>query len=113
IKIHPDDQMLLHSLYHHRDANASVSQYYNVALQQYNAAQQILRAVRCFCRRNTNFLRKAFYSGHSARMPISIRLSTAQPMSVKITLPQPLHKTAEQLGATSAFRAAWPMSRIS
>lgn len=45
IKIHPDDQMLLHSLHHHRDANASVSQYYNVALQQYNAAQQILRAV--------------------------------------------------------------------
>lgn len=44
-KIHPDDQMLLHSLHHHRDANASVSQYYNVALQQYNAAQQILRAL--------------------------------------------------------------------
>lgn len=41
-RIHPDDQMLLHSLHHHRDANASFSQYYNVALQQYHAVQQIL-----------------------------------------------------------------------
>ncbi len=42
LRIHPDDQMLLHSLRHHRDANAAVSQYYNVALQQYTAARQIL-----------------------------------------------------------------------
>jgi SAM-dependent methyltransferase len=44
-RIHLDDQMLLHSLHHHRDANASFSQYYNVALQQYHAVQQILRAL--------------------------------------------------------------------
>lgn len=43
-RIHADDQMLLHSLRHHRDAGASVSQYYNVALQQYHAARQILDA---------------------------------------------------------------------
>ncbi|HRQ56913.1 MAG TPA: class I SAM-dependent methyltransferase [Azoarcus taiwanensis] len=43
--IHPGDQMLLHSLRHHQDANAAFSQYYNVALQQYNAAEQILRAM--------------------------------------------------------------------
>ena len=43
--IHPDDQMLWHSLRHHRDANAAFSQYYSVALQQYNAAQQILRSL--------------------------------------------------------------------
>jgi SAM-dependent methyltransferase len=43
--IHPADQMLLHSLRHHQDANAAFSQYYNVALQQYNAAEQILRAL--------------------------------------------------------------------
>jgi GT2 family glycosyltransferase/2-polyprenyl-3-methyl-5-hydroxy-6-metoxy-1,4-benzoquinol methylase len=42
LRIHPGDQMLLHSLRHHRDANAAVSQYVNVALQQYRAARQIL-----------------------------------------------------------------------
>lgn len=41
--IHPNDQMLLHSLRHHRDPNAALSQYYNVALQQHFAAQQILQ----------------------------------------------------------------------
>lgn len=45
LAIHPGDQMLLHSLRHHRDANAAVSQYHNVALQQYQAARQILDAV--------------------------------------------------------------------
>ncbi len=45
LAIHPADQMLLHSLRHHRDANAAVSQYYNVALQQYQAARQILDTV--------------------------------------------------------------------
>ncbi|NWG73792.1 MAG: class I SAM-dependent methyltransferase, partial [Rubrivivax sp.] len=43
-RIHADDQMLLHSLRHHRDAGAAVSQYYNVALQQYQAARQIVDA---------------------------------------------------------------------
>ncbi len=43
LAIHPDDQMLWHSLRHHRDANVAFSQYYNVALQQYSAAQQVLR----------------------------------------------------------------------
>lgn len=42
--IHPHDQMLIHSLRHHRDPNAALSQYYNVALQQHFAAQQILQA---------------------------------------------------------------------
>lgn len=45
LRIHPADQMLLHSLRHHRDANAAVSQYVNVALQQYQAARQILDAL--------------------------------------------------------------------
>lgn len=39
--IHTNDQMLAHSLKHHRDANAAVSQYFNVALQQYNTVKQI------------------------------------------------------------------------
>jgi SAM-dependent methyltransferase len=43
--IHAGDQMLLHSLRHHRDANASFAQYFNVALQQHDAAQQVLRAL--------------------------------------------------------------------
>jgi SAM-dependent methyltransferase len=43
-RIHPDDPMLGHSLRHHADANRSVSQYFNVALQQHNALQQVLRS---------------------------------------------------------------------
>ncbi|AUM00940.1 hypothetical protein B4966_12800 [Rhodocyclaceae bacterium] len=39
--IHPDDQMLLHSLRHHQDANAAFSQYFNVGLQQYRAFRQV------------------------------------------------------------------------
>jgi hypothetical protein len=37
--------MLQHSIKHLRDANASFSQYHNVALQQYIAMQQILRTL--------------------------------------------------------------------
>lgn len=44
-RIHPDDQMLRHSLQHHGDANAAFAQYYNVALQQYHAARQVLQAL--------------------------------------------------------------------
>jgi 2-polyprenyl-3-methyl-5-hydroxy-6-metoxy-1,4-benzoquinol methylase len=41
-RIHPEDQMLRHSLRHWGDANLSVSQYYGVALQQHHAARQLL-----------------------------------------------------------------------
>ncbi len=44
--IHPGDQMLVHSLHHHRDAGAALSQYFNIALQQYGAARQVMQA--CF-----------------------------------------------------------------
>src|SRR5436190_2170210 len=44
-RIHPNDQMLQHSLRHFREVNRSVSQYFNVALQQHNAAQQVLRLI--------------------------------------------------------------------
>lgn len=44
-RIHPGDQMLLHSLKHFHEVNRPLSQYYNVALQQHDAAQQILRHV--------------------------------------------------------------------
>lgn len=43
--IHAGDQRLLHSLQHHRDANASFSQYFSLALQQQDAAQQVLRTL--------------------------------------------------------------------
>src|ERR1700687_2139987 len=43
-RIHSDDPMLWHSLRHHQEANRSVSQYFNVALQQHNALQQVLRS---------------------------------------------------------------------
>lgn len=41
--IHPQDQMLLHSLRHHGDANAAFSQYFNVGLQQFRAFMQVWR----------------------------------------------------------------------
>lgn len=43
-RVHPDDQMLLHSLKAHGDVNASVGQYFNVALQQHFAAGQVIDA---------------------------------------------------------------------
>ena len=42
-RIHPRDQMLLHSLRHHRDAGAAFSQYFGIALQQYGSARQIMQ----------------------------------------------------------------------
>ncbi len=44
-RIHPDDPMLLHSLNHFQEVNWSLSQYFNVALQQHNAAIQVFRLV--------------------------------------------------------------------
>ncbi len=43
--IHPDCQMLAHSLQHHQDASLAVSQYFNVALQQYHTMRQITSAL--------------------------------------------------------------------
>ena len=43
-RVHPQDQMLRHSL-KFWDVNRSVSQYYNVALQQHHAAQQVRHAL--------------------------------------------------------------------
>lgn len=43
--IHPRDQMLLHSLAQHRDAGAAFSQYFGIALQQYDAARQVMHAL--------------------------------------------------------------------
>ena len=43
--IHPDCQMLEFSLRHHQDAALSVSQYFAVALQQYQTMRQISRRV--------------------------------------------------------------------
>ncbi|HEX4853365.1 class I SAM-dependent methyltransferase [Arenimonas sp.] len=45
LRIHPGDQMLAHSLRHHGEANASFAQYFNVALQQYHAARQVMAAL--------------------------------------------------------------------
>jgi len=44
-RIHPRDQMLQHSLRHFHEVNRSLSQYFNVALQQHNSAQQVFRRV--------------------------------------------------------------------
>ncbi len=44
--IHPGDQMLTHSLEQHRHAGAALSQYFNIGLQQFSAAKQVMRS--CF-----------------------------------------------------------------
>ncbi len=41
--LHPDCQMLSHSLRHLGDAGLSVTQYFTIALQQFHAAEQIIR----------------------------------------------------------------------
>lgn len=46
LEIHPDDQMLLHSLQHHQDASIALSQYFSISIQQFNTARQIMTA--CF-----------------------------------------------------------------
>lgn len=42
LAIHPNDQMLSHSLLHLRSAGAALSQYFGVALQQQRAAEQVI-----------------------------------------------------------------------
>lgn len=44
-RIHPDCQMLEFSLRHHQDAGLAVSQYFAVALQQYQTVRQIIERV--------------------------------------------------------------------
>ena len=41
--VHPDDQMLLHSLGHHQNSDVALSQYYAISLQQFYAAHQIIK----------------------------------------------------------------------
>lgn len=43
--LHPDDQMFLHSLRQHQNVDAALSQYFNVALQQYSCVAQITQAL--------------------------------------------------------------------
>ena len=42
-EVHPADQMLIHSLQHHQDADVALSQYFGISLQQHAAAMQIYR----------------------------------------------------------------------
>ncbi len=41
--IHPDDQMLLHSLGHHQNSDIALSQYYSISLQQFYVAHQVIK----------------------------------------------------------------------
>jgi trans-aconitate methyltransferase len=45
MRIHPSDQMLRHSLRAWGEVNRSLSQYFNVALQQHSAARQIMHGL--------------------------------------------------------------------
>jgi SAM-dependent methyltransferase len=44
LAVHPHDQMYLHSLRAHGDLGAALTQYFNVALQQYRCLTQMLQA---------------------------------------------------------------------
>ena len=44
-RIHSNDQMLRHSIEHFQEVNRPLSQYFHVALQQHDAARQIMRLV--------------------------------------------------------------------
>jgi SAM-dependent methyltransferase len=44
-RVHPSDQMLIHSLQHHANADVALSQYFSISLQQYYATMQVYR---CF-----------------------------------------------------------------
>jgi 2-polyprenyl-3-methyl-5-hydroxy-6-metoxy-1,4-benzoquinol methylase len=44
-EVHPDDQMLLHSLNHHQNSDIALSQYFAISLQQFYAAHQVMN---CF-----------------------------------------------------------------
>jgi len=61
LAIHPNDQMLLHSL-RSFDANTAVSQYFNVALQQHRAALQLLHGF--FASRGPDFRMLDFACGY-------------------------------------------------
>lgn len=39
--VHENDQMLAHSLAHHRDAAIALSQYFNISIQQFNCFRQV------------------------------------------------------------------------
>ncbi|MDZ4813930.1 MAG: class I SAM-dependent methyltransferase [Pseudomonadota bacterium] len=43
-EIHPSDQMLIHSLQHHQDAEVALSQYFNISLQQHASAMQVYKS---------------------------------------------------------------------
>lgn len=45
LRIHPNDQMFTHSLDHHRDAGAALSQYFAISLQQFSVARQLFDAL--------------------------------------------------------------------
>ena len=47
--IHPECQMLAHSLRAHQDAALSVSQYFAIALQQYHTAAEVIRRLERSC----------------------------------------------------------------
>lgn len=40
-RVHENDQMLAHSLAHHRDAAIALSQYFNISIQQFNCFRQV------------------------------------------------------------------------
>ena len=45
MRIHPNDQMFTHSLEHHRDLGAALSQYFAISLQRFSVVRQLLDAL--------------------------------------------------------------------
>jgi len=69
--LHPNDQMLTHSLREHRDIGATLSQYFNLSLQQYDAVAQILQALFPGRQRDIDLLDFACGYGRLLRMLVA------------------------------------------
>jgi SAM-dependent methyltransferase len=70
--LHPNDQMLIHSLREHRDIGATLSQYFNLSLQQYDAVAQILHALFPERPRDVDLLDFACGYGRLLRMLVAV-----------------------------------------
>ncbi|QKK01824.1 MAG: class I SAM-dependent methyltransferase [Pseudomonadota bacterium] len=103
--VHPDCQMLGHSLKAHQDAALAVSQYFAVALQQYHTVRQL--AERLFATpRRIEFLDFACGYGRLLRFLVH-SLSPAQISAAEIQ-PEAVRWVRERYGVTALQSSAEP-----
>jgi len=125
LHIHPDDQMLLHSLRHHHDASAAVSQYFNVSLQQYKTVRQVLDLLWPWQAQPLSVLDFACGFGRLIRLlchdprPLEIHVSEIQPDALDFVAntfsvsPIKSSYTPEAFAPTERFDMIWVASLFS